>query len=307
MQEAKVILVVEDERVVALDLQRSLQNLGYRVPATASSAEQALRLAEELRPDLILMDIRIAGDRDGIETAIAFRSRLDVPVVYLTAFSDAATLERAHATEPHGYLLKPVKNDQLRAVVEVALHKHDVERNQRAREARLAATLASIGDGVVSSDEAGRIVFMNPVAERLTGWSGREAAGHGCWEVVRLKDAGVDAGSAAATHPVHRALRARGPFEGDRVLVNRTSDRDRVVSDITTPILGEQGELMGAVMAFRDAPDRRPAAAAAVGEGELAGELDRLRRLAVSRESRMFELKTEIAGLRAQLREGGLA
>ncbi|HEX4351423.1 MAG TPA: response regulator, partial [Polyangiales bacterium] len=105
----KTVLIVEDERVVAKDLQRSLINLGYDVPTTAASADDAIRAASERCPDLVLMDIRIKGALDGIDTAGILRSRFDVPVIYLTAYADDATVERAKKTEPHAYLLKPVK------------------------------------------------------------------------------------------------------------------------------------------------------------------------------------------------------
>src|SRR5688572_4321528 len=111
----KTILVVEDERLVAKDLQRRLSSLGYDVPATAASAEDAIRLASERCPDLVLMDIRIKGDLDGIETAKILRHEFDVPVVYLTAYADEETVARAKVTEPFGYLLKPVKEGELRS------------------------------------------------------------------------------------------------------------------------------------------------------------------------------------------------
>src|SRR5688572_2692269 len=111
----KTILVVEDERLVAKDLQRSLTNLGYQVPATAASADDAIRLASDRCPDLVLMDIRIKGDLDGIETAQILRHKFDVPVVYLTAYADEETVARAKVTEPFGYLLKPVKEGELRS------------------------------------------------------------------------------------------------------------------------------------------------------------------------------------------------
>ncbi|MEJ7597714.1 MAG: response regulator [Kofleriaceae bacterium] len=125
------ILVVEDERVVARDLQSTLQQLGYDVPATAGSAEDAFRIAAEHPPDLVLMDIRIKGKRDGIETAAALREHFKVPVVFLTAHTDEHTMGRVRQTEHEGYLVKPVTDAQLRVAVENALYdyanKHDFE------------------------------------------------------------------------------------------------------------------------------------------------------------------------------------
>src|SRR5215510_9328721 len=117
--DSRHVLVVEDERVVAKDLQRTLTNLGYEVPVTVANADDAIRAASERCPDLVLMDIRIKGERDGIETAEILKSQFDVPVVYLTAYADQQTVARAKLTEPHAYLLKPVKVDELRTAVEI--------------------------------------------------------------------------------------------------------------------------------------------------------------------------------------------
>ena len=109
------ILIVEDERIVALDLQQTLREFGFAGTDVASSADEALACAAARRPELVLMDIRINGDRDGIETAHSLKAQFDVPVVYLTAHADEVTLQRATATTPHGYLLKPIKAAELRS------------------------------------------------------------------------------------------------------------------------------------------------------------------------------------------------
>jgi signal transduction histidine kinase len=131
------ILVVEDESITAMDLRTRLRNLGYTVPAFASSGEEAVRKAAELRPDLVLMDIRLKADMDGIEAAEAIRSRFDIPVVYLTAYTDEDTLQRARLTEPFGYLLKPFEERELHTTIGMALHKHKSEVALRESERRL--------------------------------------------------------------------------------------------------------------------------------------------------------------------------
>jgi diguanylate cyclase (GGDEF)-like protein len=135
------VLVVEDERIVALDLRGALEDLGYAVVGTAASSDEALRAADERRPDLVLMDIRISGARDGIQTAGMLRARYRLPVVYLTANADADTLERALATEPAGYLVKPYNPDSLRTTIEVAFRRHEAEAAQRHAHARERAQL----------------------------------------------------------------------------------------------------------------------------------------------------------------------
>jgi CheY-like chemotaxis protein len=119
---AKKILVVEDERVTSWDLQNSLTGLGYDVFATAVSGEEAIRKVAETRPDLVLIDVKLKGKMDGVEAAEQIRTRFGVPVVYLSAYSDWTTLERAKATHPFAYLLKPIEEGRLCSIVEMALY-----------------------------------------------------------------------------------------------------------------------------------------------------------------------------------------
>jgi two-component system, cell cycle response regulator len=128
------ILVVEDESVVAKDLERALEDLGYQVAACAQTGSEAIRLAGELSPDLLLMDVRLKGGMDGIEAAAAIKQRQQIPVVYLTAFSDVGTMERAVVTEPLGYLVKPIQEAELRCAIEVAMNRHRLEVSLRDRE-----------------------------------------------------------------------------------------------------------------------------------------------------------------------------
>ena len=159
------VLVVEDEAIIARAIQSELRNLGYAVPETASSGEEALRKAEANHPDVVLMDIVLQGELDGIETARRLRSRFDVPVVYLSAFQDPATLDRAKATEPYGYLLKPYEEKELHTTIEIALHKHRVENQLRQTRQWLATILANIDDAIVATDQDGRIRFVNQAVE----------------------------------------------------------------------------------------------------------------------------------------------
>ena len=128
------ILVVEDESVVALDIQSRLMRLGYTVPEVASYGEEAIRKAEKMHPDLVLMDIRLKGEMDGVMAAEQIRTHLDIPVVFLTAYADSATLQRAKLTESYGYLLKPFKEGELHTTIEIALYKHKMEKRLKESE-----------------------------------------------------------------------------------------------------------------------------------------------------------------------------
>lgn len=249
--ESRHVLVVEDERVVAKDLQRTLTTLGYEVPVTVATADDAIRAAAERCPDLVLMDIRIKGDRDGIETAELLKSRFDVPVVYLTAYADQQTVSRAKATEPHAYLLKPVKVDELRTAVEIAIYKHDVERRHRERERWFATTLRSIGDAVISTDALGRITLMNPMAETMTGFRVSDVRGRPLSEVVSLVD---EATGHAIPDPVAQVLEAGPALHMSGVLTAR-GDQARIIADSAAPIRDEAGKLLGIVIVFRDASE----------------------------------------------------
>ncbi len=127
MKKAKV-LVVEDQNIVALNIRNKLKNLGYTVPGTASTGEEAIRKAELTNADIVLMDIMLKGEMDGIEAAREIKKRLRIPVLYLTAYTDDETLERAKMTEPEGYISKPFKEEDLHSNIEMALHKHRAEK-----------------------------------------------------------------------------------------------------------------------------------------------------------------------------------
>ncbi|MEW6750098.1 MAG: response regulator, partial [Candidatus Latescibacterota bacterium] len=131
------ILVVEDERIVTEDIREALQQLGYEVPAMASSGTQAISAAAKVGPELVLMDVRLRGSMDGIEAAERICRDLNVPVVFLTAYADDRTLERAKRTGPYGYLVKPFNERELRSTIEVALYKHGVETQLRDLHAQL--------------------------------------------------------------------------------------------------------------------------------------------------------------------------
>jgi two-component system, cell cycle sensor histidine kinase and response regulator CckA len=164
------ILIVEDERIVAGDIRSRLRRLGYSVVDMVSTGEDAILRAEALRPDLVLMDIRLEGAMDGIQAAEAIRSRFDIPVIYLSAFADKQTVERAKVTEPFGYLIKPFEDTELHSSIEVALYKRKTEAQRRALESQLlqAQKMESIGTLVV-----GLAHNLNNILAIILGYSSR--------------------------------------------------------------------------------------------------------------------------------------
>ena len=135
--EKRKIMIVEDERIIARDLTRQLTDLGYDVVAAAYSGEEAVAKVGEFHPDLVLMDIVLAGRMDGIQAAEKIKAIADIPVVYLTAYSDQKTLGRAKISGPSGYVLKPVKKKQLQVTIELALNRQDIELNLQKNHARI--------------------------------------------------------------------------------------------------------------------------------------------------------------------------
>ncbi|MEA3208728.1 MAG: two-component system, cell cycle sensor histidine kinase and response regulator CckA [Chthoniobacter sp.] len=248
------ILIVEDEALVAADLGDRLREMGYTVAAELSSGEETLERIASLQPDLILMDIVLDGEMDGIEAARQVRSRWDTPVVFLTAHADNNTLRRARVAEPFGYVIKPFAEAELHATVEMALYKHKADSQLRKMEQWLATTLRSIGDGVLTTDEQARVTFLNPMAERLTGWKLMDAAGRNSDEVLRLvhRQTGEPiadparraiAGGAAVTMPPETALRTRSGLEIP-------------IDDSAAPIRDEDGRVRGAVVVFHDCSEQ---------------------------------------------------
>ncbi|HEV7553935.1 MAG TPA: response regulator, partial [Kofleriaceae bacterium] len=244
------VLIVEDERIVAKDLQQTLNGMGYDAFAIASSADEALRRASERCPDIVLMDIRIKGARDGIETATILRERHDVPIIYLTAHADEATIDRARNSEPYGYLMKPVKLAELRSAIEVSIHRHEMERRLRERERWFSTTLQSIADAVVAVDSSGNINFMNGAAETLTGVVAADAVGHP-WDDVR-RDWGMfrsDGVTRVPSNeiPIMRALAGETVEQAEMFMRAPGESEGRWHSVNASPVRDPDGTIRGAV------------------------------------------------------------
>ena len=182
------ILVVEDERITAEDIKSGLEFAGYKVPALVSSGEDAIEKAGKLKPDLVLMDIKLKGKMDGIEAAEQIKYLYNIPVIYLTAYSDEYTVERAKITEPSGYIIKeetgllrkPFEESELHTAIEITLHRHKMEKDH---DILLTEMVKNINDAVIATDAKGKIKLMNSLAENLTGWELNDAMGKELKEV----------------------------------------------------------------------------------------------------------------------------
>ena len=263
MTERTRILVVEDESLVARDIQNMLKGLGYEVTAVVTSGEMALEKAATDPPDIALMDIVLKGEIDGITAAEKLWAEHGIPVIYLTAYADDLTFQRAKATGPFGYLLKPFEERELQTTVEMALYKSRMEKKLREREQWLSTVLRSIGDGIIATDRQGGVTFMNPLAEKLTGWPQAESLRQPIDAVFPLtaqrEGEAADAPGNGGTASLEGLLHAR---DGREIPVERT----------LATIAGSPREGQGQVLVFRDITRRKQA------ELELKDSWDRLHR-----------------------------
>ena len=251
------ILIVEDEVIVAENLSRKLQNLGYTVAGIAVTGNEAIDMASAFRPQLVLMDIKLQGKLDGIETVAEIKKHHDIPVIYLTAHSDRNTLARAKISKPNGYILKPFDERDLAAQIELALYKHEAERKVREQREWLRVTLVSIGDAVIATDADGVITFLNPVAEAATGWPAAEAVGKPLSDVFRIINEDT---RAAVDDPVSKVLQT-GAIVGlaNHTVLVRRDGKEVPIDDSGAPIKDGQGQILGVVLIFRDISDSKQA------------------------------------------------
>lgn len=230
------ILIVEDEQIVALDIKMHLQKYGYTVPATFASAEDALRELPGIEPDLVLMDIKLQGEMDGLEAASQIKSDFGIPVILLTANADESTIQRAKFTQPFAYIIKPFEERELRTAIVLSLYRHEMEQKLIYRERLFSTTLRSIGEAVVVADTAGDIEFMNPVAEQFCGIQLQKAVGRQFDSIFAFENG--DAGEPGSTP--HRA-----EFVG--------KDGGHVPVELRkSPLVNEKGATTGAVWVISD-------------------------------------------------------
>lgn len=249
------ILVVEDESIVAMDIKHRLESLDYHVSDIASSGEEAVEKVDKTNPDLILMDIVLKGEMDGIDAAQLIKDRFDIPVVYLTAYSDDKTLKRAKITGPFGYIIKPFEDQELHSAIEVALYKHMMESKLKENEKWYYTILESIGDAVITSDKEGKVTFMNPVAQEVTGWNLEDSLGKSLKDVYKIVNedtkSPIEVGDLQHVNNPVRQL--------DSTLLITKEGSTVPIQDTCSPIKDEKGNINGTVLVFQDIRERKKA------------------------------------------------
>jgi PAS domain S-box-containing protein len=183
------IVIVEDENIIAMDLKTRLLALGHEIVGIAKVGEDAIQLAETFHPDLMLMDIVLRGEMDGIQVAGQVQGRLGIPVIFITAYSDEPTVRRARLTEPYGYVLKPVDDRELQAVIEMTLYKARMERQLRASEAHVRSLTENSTVIITRQSREGIYLYVSPACTRLLGYLPEEMIQRSVFEFVHPADA----------------------------------------------------------------------------------------------------------------------
>jgi PAS domain S-box-containing protein len=245
------ILIAENTRSVAEELKRRLEELGYNVVDIAYSGEEAIEKTKGLRPHIVLMNVVLEGMRDGIETGLYLRDTYDIPIVYMVDYTRQATIRRAGATGPFGYIFQPFDEKQIFATVETALIRHQLESKLRQSRQWLNTTLTSIGDGVIASDEQGLVRFINPVAMEHTCWNHTDAIGKTLAEIFRFVDE-------TDRQPINVLERGNSKNGIEGLLIARTGKALPVEANLTS-IKDGKGKIYGRVLVFRDISQQRKA------------------------------------------------
>ena len=243
------ILIVEDEGITGHHMQNSLVKLGYQVLDVCPTGEEALELVKKTPPDLVMMDIHLAGDLDGIQTADKIRELVDIPIIYLTAYADPQTLQRAKITGPFGYIIKPFDERNLPTTLEMAMHKHALERELRQSEERFRTLVENQAEGLVIVTHQGEFTFANPAAGTLLGL-----------EAAALLGMNTDDFCIESHRPILDDVMEK-IYEKQRstveIRVTRKDNVERLVQIFASPWYGQSGQIEGAFCILRDITEAR--------------------------------------------------
>ncbi len=246
------IFIVEDEKIVAVDIKNTLLHLGYNVCGIALSGEDALKQIKETQPALVLMDIVLKGGMDGIEAAEHVRHRFNIPVIYLTAYADQKTLERAKITEPFGYIIKPFEEKELYTAIEMALYKHKMESKLKGSEEKYHRLIDRLTDIVFTLDKDGNFTYLSPQFEKLTGYLIQNLLGYSFTKVI------------VPEYIKSTAKLFKQELSGEKIPLYETEllckDGKRIPVELNvTSILNAEGNPIGRLGVARDITERKQA------------------------------------------------
>ncbi|MCE1188875.1 MAG: ATP-binding protein [Ignavibacteria bacterium] len=243
------ILLVEDEKIVALDIRKNLELLGFNVVAVVASGEAAIGKADQYLPDVIIMDIYLKGEMDGIQTSEIINKTHDIPIIFLTASSDERNIQRAKSVAPYGYLIKPFDLTDLRITLEITLAKAETEKKVKESERLLYATLKNINDAVIVTHPDNTIRFMNQRAEKLTGWERNEVLGKELGSVLNVLD---DLDNEGLIYILSSAIPERLHEIRNLKLLLTKSALPLPIEIHTNSLVDEYGRVTGFIYSFHD-------------------------------------------------------
>lgn len=247
------ILIVEDEKISAMAIRRMLAELGYTVTGTAMSGEEAIRKASEIQPDLVLMDIKLDGLLDGIETAETLNRLYNIPVVYITAYEDEQIFQRAKLTAPFGYMIKPFDERLLRINIEIAIYKHQVEEKLKEKaleeeketyRLNLEAIFRSLEEGIISVDRDLNIIHLNPAIENTCGFSVEDKGKP--FRIFRKNSCNK------CIEILEETIIKKQPVKIDRFECEQNNSSKKIFSISSVPLIDEKGLFSGAILVIRD-------------------------------------------------------
>lgn len=252
---ARKILVVEDEKNLASNIRKSLQKLGYSVSEITKSGEEAIKKVAETHPHLVLIDICLAGEIDGVQVADIIQNHFHVPVVYVTEPSEYKTLHKNQLSDPFSYIVKPFIESDLHFAIEMALYRHQSKKILHEEKQRLAAIINSMGCAVIVTYTNGCIQMMNPIAELITGWKQSEAFGKDLVEVVNLVDKDIkETNENLAIHVIEAGELVNLP---ENCTLITKDGKEIAIGDNVAPIRDQNGNITGAVLVFQDITKRK--------------------------------------------------
>lgn len=261
------ILIVEDDFIVAKVIEKNLLELGYDVTGLAATGDDAVAKAGGDHPDLVLMDIHLQGETDGVGAAEKIHEMFNIPVIFLTAFSDQPTFERALVASPYGYIIKPFSRNTLATTIRVALNKKKAEQKKTDMHFWLDRTVSLLSEGIITIDASGKIILFNQAAELMTGWSTLEAYRQPLDDVLTFRD---PISGDLFHYDVMPILREGfiGTIPNNSLIIPKTSPPRIIEESIATPIRNRHGEILGAVIVLYPASD---SAVTQGGPGSVAG------------------------------------
>ena len=245
------ILIVEDEIIVGEDLRLTLQKLGYSVSNLVKSGEEALSLiSTDSPPNLVLMDIQLDGNVDGIKTAEIINQKYDLPVVFITSFTDEKIIHKAKLTQPYGYIIKPFDENKLKSTIEITLYKNHMENKLKKNERWLSTVFNCIGDGVIVTDKNDKIKYINGIAAKLTEWNRENAINKNWKNVYKVDDSRIA--------KLDQILELEKLFlkRKDACLTTKKSHHIPISNSIS-PIKDEKGNYLGKIFVFHDIINRK--------------------------------------------------